>query len=81
MAKNAFLSLLILAVFLLHQDFWNWTKADPLVLGFLPVGLAYHAGYTVFAAIMMALLVKFAWPAELDRFETKLDGERKAPKP
>ena len=81
MAKNALLSLLILAVFLLHQDSWNWQKADPLVFGFLPIGLAYHAAYAVLAAIMMALLVKFALPRDLDRIESRLDEENKTRKP
>jgi len=60
------LTLLVLAVYVLHQDFWNWTKAEPLVFGFLPVGLAYHAGYSVLAAVTMAVLVKFAWPKHLE---------------
>ena len=81
MFKKSLLALLILAVFLLHQDCWNWTKTEPLVFGFLPVGLAYHAGYAILAAVMMALLVKFAWPAELDQFESRLEDESKAPKP
>ncbi len=74
--KNTALALLVLAVYLLHQDFWNWKKADPLIFGFLPVGLAYHAAYSILAAIMMAILVKFAWPKHLE--ETK-PGE--PPKP
>jgi hypothetical protein len=81
MFKKSLLSLLVLLVFLLHQDYWNWKQTEPLVFGFLPVGLAYHAGYAILAAIMMALLVKFAWPTELDRFESKLEDESKAPKP
>ena len=39
------------AVYVLHQDFWNWKKAEPLVFGFLPIGLAYHAGYSILAAV------------------------------
>ena len=81
MFKKSFLSLLVLAVFLLHQDYWNWKKTEPLVFGFLPVGLAYHAGYAILAVVMMALLVKFAWPAELERVESKLGDESKTPKP
>jgi len=65
------LTLLVLVVYALHQDFWNWTKAEPLVFGFLPIGLAYHAGYSVLAAAMMWLLVKFAWPKELDEMEAQ----------
>jgi hypothetical protein len=60
------LTLWIVIVFVLHQDVWNWTKATPLLLGLLPPGLAYHLGYSVLAAITMALLVRFAWPAHLD---------------
>jgi hypothetical protein len=67
--KPLLLTLLILAVYLLHQDFWNWRKAEPLVFGFLPVGLAYHAGYSLLASILMAILVKFAWPARLEQGE------------
>jgi hypothetical protein len=81
MFKKSFLSLLVLAVFLLHQDCWNWKKTEPLLFGFLPVGLAYHAGYAILAVVMMALLVKFAWPTELERVESNLEDESKAPKP
>ena len=59
------LTLLVAAVYLLHQDFWNWKKADPL-FGFLPIGLAYHAAYSILASILMAVLVKFAWPKQLE---------------
>ena len=65
-AKALFLTLLIVAVYLVHQDFWNWKKSDPLVFGFLPIGLAYHAGYSVLAAALMGLLVKLAWPKHLE---------------
>ena len=63
------LTLLVAAVYILHQDSWNWKKAEPLIFGFLPVGLAYHAGYSILAAVTMALLVKFAWPAHLESAE------------
>ena len=56
----------VLIVFALHQDFWNWTKSEPLLFGMLPPGLTYHLGYSVIAALTMALLVKYAWPAGLD---------------
>ncbi len=65
--KTLFLTLLVIAVYLLHQDSWNWRKADPLVFGFLPIGLAYQTGYSVLAAILMAVLVKFAWPKHLEK--------------
>jgi hypothetical protein len=56
----------VLIVFILHQDFWNWSNAGPLLFGLLPPGLSYHLGYSVLAAITMALLVHFAWPAHLE---------------
>ena len=57
---------LILAMVVLHQDFWLWSNAY-LVFGILPIGLAYHAAYSVLAACLMWLLIRFAWPAELEQ--------------
>jgi hypothetical protein len=74
--KIFLLTILVVGVYLLHQDSWNWKQADPLVLGFLPIGLAYHAGYSILAAITMALLVKFAWPKHLENVEPEW-GARK----
>jgi hypothetical protein len=67
--KPFVLVLLILMVYVLHQDFWNWRRAHPLVFGFLPIGLAYHAAYSVLASITMALLVRLVWPKHLESVE------------
>jgi hypothetical protein len=64
--RNLLLALLVVAVYVLHQDFWFWRSARPLVFGFLPIGLFYHACYTALAAALMALLVKYAWPKHLE---------------
>ena len=61
------LVLLVVMLYALHQDFWFWRSAHPLVFGFLPVGLAYHAGFTLAAAALIALLVRVAWPSHLER--------------
>jgi hypothetical protein len=66
--KKLLLFLLIAAVYVLHQDLWFWKDAD-LIFGFIPVGLAYHAGSSILAAVMMAILVKTAWPAHLENSE------------
>jgi hypothetical protein len=66
--KKLLLFLMIAGVYVLHQDYWNW-KNSGVVLGFLPVGLAYHAAYSVLAAITMAILVKCAWPEHLEHSE------------
>ena len=68
--KKFFLFVFVALVYVAHQDLWNWKKADPLLFGFLPVGLSYHAGYAVLCAVMMAVLVKFAWPKHLEAQET-----------
>jgi Protein of unknown function (DUF3311) len=59
--------LTIAALYALHQDFWFWRTARPLVFGFLPIGLAYHAAYCLAAALLMWALTRFAWPAHLER--------------
>jgi uncharacterized membrane protein len=80
MSKKFLITLLILAVFLLHQDFWNW-KNGGLLFGVLPVGLAYHVGFALAAAGLMAVLVRCAWPAELDRPEREPEDKETSRKP
>ena len=62
-------SLVLLVVFVvlavLHQDVWNWDNAS-LVFGFMPVGLAYHALYSLVVAAFWAVVMKMAWPHELE---------------
>ena len=53
---------LVLA-FLLHNDLWQWD--DAARLAGLPVGLTYHIGFCVAVALLMGLLVRFAWPDNL----------------
>ena len=56
---------IVLAV--LHQDVWNWDRPD-LVFGFMPIGLAYHAAYSLVAAVFWAVVTKFSWPADLEKW-------------
>lgn len=70
MRKSPLLVVLVLGVYLLHQDCWNWKRIEPLAFGFLPVGLWYHAAYSLLAAAVMGVLVKFAWPRHLEAEET-----------
>ncbi len=66
MKLRLLLAAAIVAFYALHQDLWFWGMARPLVFGFLPIGLAYHAAYCVAAAALMWLLTRVAWPAHLD---------------
>ena len=59
----------LFVLYLLHNDLWLWDDAD-LVLG-LPVGLLYHVAYCLAATGLMALLVNYAWPCELDAEEER----------
>ena len=65
--KRAALALAVIALYLLHQDVWFWRTARPLVFGVIPVGLFYHACFSVAASLLMWALVKFAWPSRLER--------------
>ena len=49
------------ALYALHQDFWFWREARPLVFGFLPIGLFYHAAYTIATSALMFVLVRSYW--------------------
>ncbi|MBI3474064.1 MAG: hypothetical protein HY013_22130 [Candidatus Solibacter usitatus] len=63
---RALLAIATLLLYLLHQDFWFWRSARPLVFGFLPVGLFYHACYSLAASGWLWALVKLAWPSHLE---------------
>ena len=60
------LALVVLVFYGLHQDFWFWRQADPLFLGFIPIGLSYHALYSLAVAGLMWLLVRYCWPGHLE---------------
>ena len=66
MATRILLGLAVIALYFLHQDVWFWRTARPFVLGFLPIGLAYHAAFCLASAALMWALTKYAWPTHLD---------------
>ena len=63
---------LVVVLALLHQDFWFWDDST-LVFGFMPVGLFYHALYSIAAACLWAAAVKWAWPSEVEAFAEAAD--------
>jgi Protein of unknown function (DUF3311) len=64
--KTAVSAVTLLVLFLLHQDFWFWRQARPLVFGALPIGLFYHATYTLATSLVLVVLVRLLWPSDLD---------------
>ena len=72
--KRALLLIIVSALYVLHQDFWNWRTARPLVFGFLPIGLFYHACYAVATAIVLWILVRSAWPSHLEEERDSASG-------
>ena len=58
----------LVVLFLLHNDFWFWDNPK-VVLG-LPIGLLYHIGFCVAAAILMTLTINYAWPSHLQDEDT-----------
>ena len=62
----AALIVIVAALYALHQDVWFWREARPLVFGFLPIGLAYHAAYTIACSGLLWLLVRWQWPDHLE---------------
>ena len=63
--KTALIVVVFVILAVLHQDVWNWDNGD-LIMGFIPVGLAFHAGYSIAAAVFWACVGKFAWPTRLE---------------
>jgi hypothetical protein len=73
--RKALLTIAVAALYVLHQDFWFWRTAHPMVFGFMPIGLFYQACFSVAAALLMWLLVKFAWPSHLEEEIEHLEEE------
>ena len=57
-----------------HQDWWWWDDSSTLVFGFIPVGLAFHAGISLTAGILWALALHFCWPKGVDEIEDTTDS-------
>ena len=61
-------------LFVLHQDFWWWDNRT-LVLGFMPVGLFYHAMFSIAAGCLWALANKVAWPEHIEEWAAEGEDE------
>lgn len=55
---------LVVLLIIMHQDFWFWDDRT-LLFGFMPIGLAYHAGISLAAAFTWFLATIYCWPKEL----------------
>ena len=71
------IAILIIVLAIAHQDFWLWDD-DTLVFRFIPIGLAYHALYSLSCAVVWAMVVKFAWPSEIERFANLKENDETA---
>lgn len=67
-------ALLVLGLYLLHQDFWFWRTAEPVVFGVLPIGLAYHVGYMLVTVALLGWLVARLWPRHLETLDDEGRG-------
>lgn len=65
MKKSHLLWILFVLLLVLHHDWWFWS--DPtLVLGFLPIGLAWHMLISISAAALWGWAAWYAWPEEFE---------------
>jgi hypothetical protein len=65
MSKRTLIIGFFVLLFVLHQDFW-WKDDPTLVLGILPISLAYHVVWTLLVALGWFLVCRFCWPHALD---------------
>lgn len=70
---------LVVLLLIFHQDNWFWTD-DRLFLGFMPIGLAWHAGISIGASLTWFLATKIAWPidpeVEVQIIESSVDTDQ-----
>jgi hypothetical protein len=63
----ALVALLLIA----HQDYWNWDDGR-LVWGVLPMGLFYHLGISLAAAVVWLMGVTLAWPKSFSALDAQM---------
>ena len=80
MSKRTLIILFFLLLLVLHQDFW-WRSDATLVLGVLPISLAYHMVWTLLVAVGWFLVTKFCWPHALDREDSPNVNPKGKPQP
>jgi hypothetical protein len=76
--KRILLVIVVVALYILHQDYWFWYTPyfrGSIPFGFIPIGLFYQACFSVACALVMWLLVKYAWPTQLEREVEERDPE------
>ena len=61
-------AVLIVSLYVLHQDVWFWNTAEPVVFGVFPIGLFYHVAYMLVTAAALGWIVRSAWPSHLDLY-------------
>ena len=72
-SRNRTIALVAIVLFVLHYDFWYWDDAS-LLWGFMPIGLAWHAGLSILASIAWLGCVLYAWPAEIEEWADEEGG-------
>jgi hypothetical protein len=65
-----FYAMLWIAMIALRQACWH-LDAPWLLFGVLPVGLAGQVACTLVAVLVIALLVRYDWPADLEELEPR----------
>lgn len=66
--------LLVIVLAVLHQDFWLWDNGT-ILFGFLPIGLAYQAAFSLAAAAVWLFAVKCAWPTDVEQWAEQTEDK------
>ena len=65
--------LFFILMLLLHQDFWNWSMDGISYLG-MPIGLFYHAIFSIACSFLGAWSVIRAWPEKWEKYAEEKEG-------
>jgi hypothetical protein len=65
---------LFFALLFLHQDFWNWSSEEVILLG-MPMGLLYHAFFSIACSVLGVWAVVKTWPKEWEEYAEQKGGK------
>jgi hypothetical protein len=63
--NNAIWYFLLILIFILSLDFWQWNKFNPMVLG-LPIWVIYFFILTILTSLIFYLFTKYFWSDSSD---------------
>lgn len=73
--KAAITWVLVFALLICHQDYWQWERNE-IVFGFMPYTMAYNIGISLATAVLWIFVCTALWPKHLEDLAAEQGGDQ-----